>query len=87
MITAVALSNIAVKKMAEFVNSKRSGLGKVHWEIRNDNANREVIRRYRTSNPGGPLFRNFLLACGLFVAGIVIMFLKELLSSIVLTGR
>ena len=78
MIMAALLSNIAVQKMARVVNSQRSGVGKVKWELKGDRANREVIRTYRSSNPGGPLFRNFLSACGLFGVGVVIMFLKNL---------
>jgi H+/Cl- antiporter ClcA len=78
MVLAALLSNIAVQKMAQVVNSKRSSPGKVKWEFKGDRANREVIRRYRESNPSGPLFRNFLAACGLFVVGVAIMFLKNL---------
>jgi hypothetical protein len=78
MLIAALLSNIAVQKMAQVLNSERSGLGKVRWEFKGDRANREVVRRYRASNPGGPLFRNFLLACGLFVIGVAVMFLKYL---------
>jgi hypothetical protein len=78
MVVAALLCNMAVKSMAQVVNSQRTGFGKVHWEFKGDKANREVIRVYREAHPGGPLFRNFLLACGFFVVGVVVMFLKDL---------
>jgi H+/Cl- antiporter ClcA len=78
LVVAAVLSNLAVKKMAQVVNSQWTGHERVHWELKNDGANKEVIGLYRANNPNGPLFRNFLLACGLFVVGVVIMFLKDL---------
>jgi hypothetical protein len=78
MIIGALLANIAVKEMSQVVNSQRTQHGKVHWEFKGDKANREVIRVYRENNPGGPLFRTFLVACGLFIVGGFVMFLKDL---------
>ena len=78
MITAALVSNFLVMRMATIVNSQRPGSRKLLWGIRDDKANREIIRVYRVKNPGGSLFRYFLISLAAAGIGAVVMFLKFL---------
>ena len=67
MIAAAVWSNVLVGKMAKLVQ--------VDWQIKNDRAAKETIRKYRQKYGNGPLFRKFLVACGVAgVAGMLFIF-------------
>jgi hypothetical protein len=51
--------------MAKLVN--------VSWRIKSDKAAREAIRKYRQQYGNGPLFRQFVVACGFAGLGAIIM--------------
>jgi hypothetical protein len=74
LIVGVILSNLAVWNMAKILNSERDGLGKVHWDVKNDRASRKVLRLYRAKHGNGPLYKQFKLALLICGVGAVLMF-------------
>ncbi len=68
LLCCVLWSNVSVFKMAKVLNSERSGLGIIHWELKDVKSSRKVLRLYRAKHPDGPLYRDFKFA--LWLAGI-----------------
>jgi len=57
------------------VVSKMAKLVGVSWGIKNDQASRNAVRKYRQKFGNGPLFRDFVIASGMAgVGGVVMVF-------------
>lgn len=65
MVGAVIWSNIVVSRMAKRM--------RVSWHVKDDQASRRAIREYRLKYGNGPLFRDFVIACGIAGVGAVVM--------------